>query len=503
MKTLSIGFLLLLNLSVASFAKDYSPESLATLTSEAATNDAQATICKDFLTNASEIDVRRSAQDKWREIDEAAVNSFCIEMVGSNPKSAQWAYLAGRYASSPMKQIELGRQAIKLDPKWPYGYRLLCATYVNKVINGDPNSPDYAALNAGLSADKKAFQQVAELAPDQDWAQGFYYDFLTYQKDFKPALKLLEANKMRGSVFASNVRFAEVHAGLGQHEKAYEFVLAEATAQMSGAVTAGYIEANQLEKEIGKLALDMYSRILSSVGENAYLLKWLKSRPEASSDPDILFQIAQSEAVAGNKDAAFENLHKSSKAGFDQVSAYVRSDNLALLKDDARWGGAIEMVKANWAAGAPKRKEAVISKKFSRIAADWTLPDEEGNQVHLADLKGQVVILDFWASWCGPCRMAMPVLDNFVKSAKPEGVRVFSVNTWENNPAKAANFMSEKGYAMELVYGNNDVAKAYGISGIPYICVIDREGNIRFEAKGYNDTLEEELIWWTEYLTAE
>jgi len=495
--------LILLLLAIPVLAEDYSASSFETEIADAGNNEAVAGVCRDFLTNSPDIDVRRNAQDKWRELDENAARAYCFEASLKNPKSAQWAYLAGRLAETPAKQIEFGRLAIKLNDKWPYGFRLLCAIYVGKVINGDPKSAEFADLKAEMTKDKNIFKQVAGLAPDQDWAQGFYYDFLLYEKDYKTALKLLETNKNIESGFASNSRFAEVNAGLGEFTEALKSVSSDVESEISAAIANGYIEPGQIDQERNNYTVSMYAQVLSSVGQNEYLLKWLKALPDADSNPDILFRTAQTEASLGNIDDAFDYLKKSTKAGFDQTSALDRNAELSSLQKDPRWAGIVEAVKANWVAGAPKRKEAVIAKKFSKTAPDWKLQDDKGGSVRLADLKGQVVILDFWATWCGPCRMAMPVIDNFVKTAKPKGVRVFSVNTWENNPAKASTFMKENGYAMELVYGNNDVAKSYGISGIPYICAVDKSGNIRFEAKGFSDTLQEELVWWTEYLLAE
>lgn len=503
MKFLCFALLTLFIVVNPAVAEDYTAGSLDAALSSASDKEATVAVCRDFLKNASEIDVRRSAQDSWGEIDEDSVRAFCNDRVNANPKSAEWAYLAGRVAETPLKQIEFGRLAIKLDKKWPYGYRLLCATYVNKVINGDPLAEDYASLNAELSKDKKAFQQVAELAPDKDWAQDFYYGYLIYAKEFKEALKLLEQNKARGSEFASKRRFADVLARLGEFDKARQLVFTAAAEEMNAAIANGYIEADQVDQEKARLEINQFADLLATAGQNEYLSKWLKDLPDATTDRYILYQIALVEAATGHSDAAFDYLNKSAGVGFDEVGTLFRADELTSLQSDSRWNAAVEAVKVNWAASAAKRKDAVIAKKFSRPAPDWTLKDDEGNDVHLAELKGKVLVLDFWATWCNPCRMSMPVIDRYVKTAMPEGVRVFSVNTWENNPEKAIAFMKEMGYAMELVFGNNDVAKAYGISGIPYICAIDRDGNIRFEAKGFSDGLEEELVWWTEYLLAE
>jgi hypothetical protein len=105
---------------------------------------------------------------------------------------------------------------------------------------------------------------------------------------------------------------------------------------------------------------------------------------------------------------------------------------------------------------------------FEREAPAWTLRTVAGDSLSLADLRGQVLILDFWATWCGPCRMAMPVLDSWIDTEKPRAC----VSSRER-PATLASggFMAREGYAMELLYG--DEALVRRIEGIPYICAID------------------------------
>jgi thiol-disulfide isomerase/thioredoxin len=185
----------------------------------------------------------------------------------------------------------------------------------------------------------------------------------------------------------------------------------------------------------------------------------------------------------------------------NQFYSWLSTDmELAPLMTDPRWAAKLEQMKGLWELGAGDRKSAVIAKKFSRPAPLWSLKDTAGNTINLADLKGQVVILDFWATWCGPCKMAMPVIDEWMKTKMPAGVKVFSVNVWERDPSKAQPFMEQNGYGMTLLYGYNDLSKEYGFDGIPYLCVIDKEGNIRFEETGFAEELAENLGFWTEDL---
>ena len=139
-------------------------------------------------------------------------------------------------------------------------------------------------------------------------------------------------------------------------------------------------------------------------------------------------------------------------------------------------------------------------KRIEKKAFNWELVDSIGDTTRLSDYRNDVIILDFWATWCGPCRKAMPVINTWMESDNLDGVHVFSVNIWEQTPEEAVNIMEENEYAMTLVFGNDGVADQYEIESIPYICAVDGNGIIRFEETGYSQGLSEILTWWVEDL---
>ncbi|MBC7834818.1 MAG: TlpA family protein disulfide reductase [Phycisphaerales bacterium] len=115
-------------------------------------------------------------------------------------------------------------------------------------------------------------------------------------------------------------------------------------------------------------------------------------------------------------------------------------------------------------------------------APDWTLNDAEGSPHKLSDYKGKVVVLDFWATWCGPCVKAMPSVQRLHEKYKDKGVKVFGVNTWEKGDAP--KFMKDKGFTYGLLMKGDDVAKAYGVNGIPTFYVIGHDGKVVFHEVG-------------------
>jgi len=120
----------------------------------------------------------------------------------------------------------------------------------------------------------------------------------------------------------------------------------------------------------------------------------------------------------------------------------------------------------------------------------WTLPTPDGGTLSLEDLRGKVVILDFWATWCGPCRQVMPNLQAIHESHGDELV-VIGVNTWED--ADPVAFMAESGYTYQIVLEGDEVALRYFVEGIPTFYVIDQDGNVAFHAVGSDPANEEAL----------
>ena len=124
-------------------------------------------------------------------------------------------------------------------------------------------------------------------------------------------------------------------------------------------------------------------------------------------------------------------------------------------------------------------------------APDFELKDAEGKTVSLKDLHGSVVVLDFWATWCGPCKMAMPGVQKLSEQFKDKPVKVFGVNCWERggDPAK---FMKDKNYTYGLLLKGDNIADKYKVSAIPTFYVIDTEGKIA-HASMYKPGHEKEL----------
>ncbi|MFN0131183.1 MAG: peroxiredoxin family protein [Phycisphaerales bacterium] len=125
------------------------------------------------------------------------------------------------------------------------------------------------------------------------------------------------------------------------------------------------------------------------------------------------------------------------------------------------------------------------------VAPDWVLKDAEGKEHRLSDYRGKVVVMDFWATWCGPCIMAMPGMQKLHEKYAKAGAVVLGLNCWENeDPAK---FMAEKGFTYGLLVKADEVAAKYEVSGIPTFYVVGKDGKIVYVERGYNPEGEETI----------
>lgn len=128
--------------------------------------------------------------------------------------------------------------------------------------------------------------------------------------------------------------------------------------------------------------------------------------------------------------------------------------------------------------------------RAGRTAPDFTLSDPENNQIKLSGLAGSVVVIDFWAVWCGPCVRAMPAMQKLHDDYKDKGVKVFGINTWETDGNDPVQFKKDKGLTYGLLLKGDKVAEAFGVAGIPAFFVIGKDGKILYGNTGFGPAVD-------------
>ena len=114
-----------------------------------------------------------------------------------------------------------------------------------------------------------------------------------------------------------------------------------------------------------------------------------------------------------------------------------------------------------------------------RPAPDFALKDADGRQVALSDYKGKVVLLNFWATWCGPCKVEIPWFVDFEQKYRDKGFAVIGVSMDEDGWGVVKPYMAERKINYRILLGDDKVAQAYGgVDSLPTSFIIDREGRI-------------------------
>ena len=118
----------------------------------------------------------------------------------------------------------------------------------------------------------------------------------------------------------------------------------------------------------------------------------------------------------------------------------------------------------------------------------------DGGKLDLAEFKDKnIVLFDFWATWCGPCRMTLPVINELAKTYSEKGVKVFAINGGEE-PAKVKEFATKMGLTLPIALDKEDkVNTAYGVKGIPFMILIDKQGVVRGYHVGASPTIKEDI----------
>ena len=171
---------------------------------------------------------------------------------------------------------------------------------------------------------------------------------------------------------------------------------------------------------------------------------------------------------------------------YDKYSAEV--ENERLMTEDSTQA----VIEENETADADSAEETAdeSNEKELMMAPDFTVYDQEGNAVSLSEFIGKPTIVNFWASWCGPCKMEMPDFDEKYKELGEE-INFLMVNMTDGAQEtieKAKAFVEESGYSFPVYYDTDlDAAMTYGVSSIPSTFFIDAEGHAVAWAQGMID----------------
>jgi peroxiredoxin len=125
-------------------------------------------------------------------------------------------------------------------------------------------------------------------------------------------------------------------------------------------------------------------------------------------------------------------------------------------------------------------------------APDFTLKSQRGENLKLSEQRGNVVMINFWASWCAPCREEMPILNDLYLRYRDLGFTLLGVNV-EEDPEGAKKMINELKVVFPVLFDSqNEVSKLYKVEAMPSTILVDRDGNMRYLHRGYLPGYEED-----------
>jgi thiol-disulfide isomerase/thioredoxin len=137
---------------------------------------------------------------------------------------------------------------------------------------------------------------------------------------------------------------------------------------------------------------------------------------------------------------------------------------------------------------------AVGSLTAGAPAPAFQLGSADGKSIDLAGLRGKVVMINFWASWCGPCRKEMPILEQLNKQYRSKGLALIGVNVEPDSKA-AMNWLKETPVSFPILFDTDSkVSKLYQVAGMPNTVIVDRRGTVRYIHRGYQAGAENEYL---------
>ena len=157
----------------------------------------------------------------------------------------------------------------------------------------------------------------------------------------------------------------------------------------------------------------------------------------------------------------------------------------------------IFLISNTFANETPNIKNLIINKELKEYT-NLTILDDQNNQLNLSDYKGNILLLNFWATWCAPCKEEMPSLDSLLVKENLKNLRIFPINIGQDKIEKAEKFFKDLGIKnLEIYFNNNsNLPKKLSLRGVPTSILINKNGEEFARIVGSIDFEDDEFVNW-------
>jgi len=206
--------------------------------------------------------------------------------------------------------------------------------------------------------------------------------------------------------------------------------------------------------------------------------QWVEDRL-AALRPDIDWQPDTSRGLARLHERLEKKSHRKRTWGW--VAAGVVAAGVPLMALPSTRAFAQRCVSAcvdQFSRVSSTASSGTVKPQYRRMAPDFVLNDASGKPVRLSDLRGKVVLLNFWATWCAPCRVEIPWFVEFQKTNQDAGFTTLGVSLDEDGWDAVKPYIDQHKINYPVMVGNDDLAQMYGAASLPTTFIIDKSGRI-------------------------
>lgn len=448
-------------------------------------------LTQEYLYKAQTVEEHRTLQNVWARFDREACAAHYMRLNRENPNNPDYAYLAIRLLEDKESLAGAHELATK-HPKYYWGYRII-AVRAAEGLSGE-EADEYLG-SSEFKQDYQAVERGMKEFPEDDYlALAMAY---RRRAEGSPEGALNYISGLKDPTLIQN-NFGMIHEVCAQNRNREVFQ------RMIDLMNESAVATGSISKEDAKryATMSILQFIVAVEGAEA-VGEYISQNPDLTSDGELISFLAKLYLEIGQSGEALSYLEQAVDQGAVNYPEMFHSPEYKELQQYPRWQSILGQAKLTWERDSDARARELIAGRTSKLAPIWELKGIDGNILKLSDLRDNIVILDFWAQWCGPCKMVMPSLSTWMLEEMPSGVKVFSINVMENDYDKAKAYFVEQNFAMTYLEGDNSVASAYGVRGIPHIVIIDKLGNIAWEQVGASYDLEEKISIWVKHLGKE